>query len=979
MYSFPPPFRLTGPPPITSLPDLTSILTSATSKSKSLTPQPISANSAKNPPSASLTTSGGSTTATKRSDTKSAASVRSSSLSNSKANEKRLSTLPNNANYPLPSYLSIASAPTGYLRSSSTSCIPSLAASTSSSNVFAQDSTTTNNITTNAHGDPCSDYPFLKPGTPPILVIPGAGEGVGVPMNELVQTSSLEPSHQVVADDDTGISRTFSEKIVLRKPKATNPKRNFNNDIAENGILSNGVSNNNNKTAASSSYDFDSSNAPSLPLCSSFDFKPIITTTENDVKDTRKHEVASMSSFPSHGYNLPTHSGVEPPPYFVVPKPLTTLESSFSLNALSSPVSVDLNTPQTVLNDGSKCSNAEQISNYSDKSHVESRFISEKLVSKSVSEPSTDLKNKIDDSFEDKSNFQYDTESLELNRKRSISVASEDNPELNSPIRFAKLQDLKHQDPVTNFASTYMLSPKVDKTVHKFNFEDEGNDVKIVLDHESELISDGELDSFVSEIQRSFTTTPVPTEEISIKDLQPPEFFRSISRNEEPECDQDQNINSRNSDEDIILTDIDDTYEEHDIVTVNVYQKQAPSQVCTMSKPKVMSRDSACPQSLKQKAVSNLEMLSTLSAMSKSTNSSPPKLENMSNGNDLNVNFQELQNTFDSSININTVVKNNLPQGPDDKSKITQSSYGIIANAKVVYQNSSKTLDKIDNVSTIETKDGTSVSKSFGKVEGEFVSNSKTETINALSNDATNERNSVKNSLKSSTELKNSSVTENGIQNYSATTKEETVSNVSSGNYNSINTESNQKKIVSKTFITECSDESDNSPTAKLGNFTKNDYLPPTETLLTGLDILEGNIASVKDETCEITKMTKITNGKEGKEDNYELPKDIFVIGEKIATESTKILLDSDIVEGSGTQTDLDPVSTAFEAIPLECSSKSIPPTLLPEGGMVVADGGGGVSGVGGALMYTAEVKVQQSPSCQPQSQVPQPSGQYPV
>ena len=990
----------TGPP--TDLPDLTSILTSSSVKSKSLTPQPPSSKS-KNPkpnlahcqsPSVAL----GSPIATKRSTTRGiTSSVRSSSLSNIKPPEKRLSTLPNNANYPLPSYLSIASGPTGYLKSSSTSSIPALAAVDESS---FHDNTNLE--------DPL--FPFLKPGTPPILVIAGEEK----PLDGSLDHQSNATKVEAQVDDQMPTYGTPTEKVTLRKIKTAN-----SSSQSENGIEA--------KTKAvdeiASSYDFSSSSAASLPS-SSFNFKPI-SSKENITKEFLKNEIMSASSSVTCDNNtISKYSFVAPIPNSAVENP------SVLLDALSSSDRVVTNTCQTILNDTS-CLKHDKITGLFNAVHDKTYQYHESKCANSPLEPSIHMSSKMSNNNQNKLFSKCEVEPLKLTNNQTPDNISQPKG-LNSPIRFAKVIDLKKHEPVTHFASAYVLSPKVDKTVHKFNFEDDAN-VRIVLDSESELVSEGEFDSFVSEIQRSFTATPVILDSISIDDLQPPEFFRSVSRNDD-----------KHEDADIILSDFDDTYEEHDGITANVYQKQRlPSQTCTVSKPKVMNRDSACPvnMTLKQKAVSNLGMLSTLSAMSKSSEEIFVNNDvKLSNGNvfesyslqdmsDIVNNQQVVKDTSTLFIKADNKKSHSASEKSycaDQVSKSTEHKKSIRshfvkpANANVTYQESERNFDRAEMVSSVETKESEISSQTnfqSSKINNDHAMKS-FEPTQQNQEIVQNKYEHVENSNEPHSDV-NTAVNEHTSRLFTKSAIE------SFGMYlNHFDREkSESEKSVSKTFMTEFSEDEDSTLPAKLiNNYTKEGvfnenlyaenaqdvhdisiiggdlnvtYLAEDEKSGAKFDVESEIIheAIIHEPLVALNPVTKVNPMEERPSQDKNENQTI----DRIDDDAQSLILQSEalraeiqleiptmlnnyertetFVETTKPKTNITtPQQSTTLASSSECSSNNTLPALLSESVGVASDAVGGGTG----LIYKAEVKVVQQPST-PSHQQPTflPNGQY--
>ncbi|KAF2357371.1 Myozenin [Trinorchestia longiramus] len=459
-------------------------------------------------------------------------SPRSSSVGHKPA-EKRLSTIPKAAQYPFPSYLSLASQQGGCVRSSSASSIPSLVASLSASNPV------------------CGSDFNLKPGSPPIVVQPNHSDAH--------TNTHVKNRDNVVDESQSSVQNNFYKDVKLRKVQvkdtsapASRPSSGFSAPVK------NGRDSSIEGGKASASFRLSNSSSP-------YDFSANASAENEALKLMLQDEKISNSrSFISMISQEPNN--------FISSVSKPSFNASYPLKTTASL------TPTNV-------ENARSFKHDSSSSFQSTRMHSE---------------NKI----------QLNGQSSSLHRSKSFSnhdAQSNIGVSVDSPIQYAQVHKVATHPPVPNFASTYLVSPKVDKKIHTFDF-DVG--VKIHLDADDEDSNDEELDAYVAEIQRSITASPIPLESIGVEDLKPPEFFRSVSQNDDQE--------EENNDQ--VSEDLGDgPFEEHGVVVASIFEKKSPVQQCTVSKPKVMNRDSLCPSGLtiKQQAVSNLEMLSTLSAMSR--------------------------------------------------------------------------------------------------------------------------------------------------------------------------------------------------------------------------------------------------------------------------------------------------------------------------------------------------------------------------
>lgn len=446
--------------------------------------------------------------------------TRSSSVGH-RAPEKRLSTIPNAAKYPFPSYLSLAKnqTATGCVRSSSTSSIPTLAAQNFN----------------------------LRPGSPPQVIQTSHDQQNGVMENG--------GSESTTNQSESPVQNNIYKTVKLRKVQTKNRSESSSAVTSNAANLQNGTNYLGYDSKASAlSVGFGSHSALSFGSSSN-------ASAENEImqliaaNNDKSHNAEGSALFSSQ--NLQTHNsfssnsftGLAKPGNF---KPLTFNDNPYSVFQTS-----------------------------------------------------------------ENSNFNSDPKRLEPTRlgKRSNSFSGYDKTRTigsNSSIRYAKVNNIASHPPAPNFASTFIVSPKIDKKVHAFEF-DPDSEIRITLENEEGITNDDDLDAYVSEIQRSFTATPVAFEAADVNDLQPEEFYRSVSRNDE-ESPQD---------EEMELFDFGDgPFEEHGVVVASVMENKAQAQQCTLSNKRLLNRDSACPLSMKQKAVSNLE--STLSVHSKAMVAEPP-------------------------------------------------------------------------------------------------------------------------------------------------------------------------------------------------------------------------------------------------------------------------------------------------------------------------------------------------------------------
>ena len=473
----------------------------------------------------------------------------------------------------MPSYIDIANSQenkklggSGVVKSSSTSSVPSLA------NVSELLRSDRNSMTNYPSGNLPESIPNLTPGTPPELVDPDAC----IQSNDISVGSSMR-SFKTEAFSSKGTTQTKLEGA-LKKPLAISSPAAKNRSSGDVKISQNGIS----KDVKGTSSAQASSNSFELSFPSN-SFASVSTLQRSSHQDKELQD--SMASFsknfscpnnpisPSHANSFSVASSVSYP---------STNYSSRSSNASTDFKMIAPAVCQSFLDSKMKNMSGLNVDNKPSISQIKQQI---------VSEPSI----------------------LDKTRSKCSNSVHSFESQVITPIRYAKEANIDYHGPVPNFASPYIMSPKVDKAVHHFNFDDE-NEVKIVLNNGYDGLKDEVIDDFVCEIHRSFNATPVPLEVINVDDLQPPEFYRSLSSSKEELQGE--------------ATEDDGEFEEHDMVLSKTYERETKSEMCTVSKSKLLTRNSACPDALKEKARSHLGMLSTLSALSKSKETSPLNQDN---------------------------------------------------------------------------------------------------------------------------------------------------------------------------------------------------------------------------------------------------------------------------------------------------------------------------------------------------------------